>query len=184
MRHSSRFYAIHMLLIPGGLFALIGLHLLPGHPARGHSASVDGERCRVRGADEQPARTFRPRIASAAREREDDSGRPEGRPVSSVRPEGAVQALQGGRREAREAVLPARHVPRHRDEHGRGLRHRGAGLHLVLHFRRGGGRRRSSRSALRGKGQSGSESAYSCRGPTGTSTFSSTSLRILNRRSR
>ena len=86
-----------------------------------------------------------------------------------------ARPLQGGRRRAREAVLPARDVPRHGDEPGRGERDHRALVRLVLHLRGGSGRRRRGLAGARATRRRPTPARRaSSRGPTGTSTSSST----------
>ena len=93
-----------------------------------------------------------------------------------------VQALQGGRQGAREAVLPVRDVPRHGDEPRRRVRdHRPRG-HLEVHAR---ARRR--RPGWLGKLYTSRPTrgrSTSSRGRTGTSTSSSTCCGSSSGRSR
>ncbi len=117
----ARFYSIHMLLVPGALIGLIGLHLYlvvrlgVSSPPWSKEAAERRARRRARA----PAAALRPRPARPA-----GRGRPqEADGMSSTRraPRG-VQALQGGRQEAGQAVLPVRDVPRHGDEPRRRVR--------------------------------------------------------------
>src|ERR671925_682920 len=108
----ARFYSLHMLVLPGALIGLIGLHLY----------------LVVRLGVSSP-----PWSKEAA-----GSGpvEPEPQPGGAAR---GVRAVQARRQGAREALLPVRDVPRHGDEPDRGRRHHRAGRRLEVHD--GAGRR-------------------------------------------
>ena len=105
----SRFYAIHMLLIPGAIFALIGLHLYlvvrlgVTSPPWSKEAAGTGP---IAKAPENGGRRSGLTRYSAERPL-DDAERPHHRAPPRL------PAVQGGRQGAREAVLPVRHVARH-----------------------------------------------------------------------
>ena len=124
----SRFYSIHMLLVPGALIGLIGLHLylvirlgVTSPPWSKEAAGAEPDRARA------AAGALRPRRSPAARARACAGGR---RKSSTRRAPRGVPALQGGRQEAGQAVLPVRDVPRHGDEPRRRVRDHRARGHL------------------------------------------------------
>ena len=149
-----RFYALHMLAIPGALFALIGLHLylvvrLGVSPNPWSKDAAGDERPHV------PSRRGLTRPAPRGVQEVDVLPRPTAR---------GLQALQAGRRAAREALLPVRDVPRHGDEPRRRLRDHRA--------RRASGSTRAC-SACSTPPRPTRERRASSRVPTGTSTSSS-----------
>ena len=102
----AKFYALHMLLVPAGIMALIGLHLYLvvrlGVTSPPWSATAAGrERSEVGGPreglirDPDPGAPRRPRVRRA----------PDGRPAEGAEPRGA-QALQGGRRGEGKSFFP------------------------------------------------------------------------------
>src|ERR1044072_1140034 len=115
----SRFYALHMLAIPGALFALIGLHLylvvrlgVAPNPWSKNAAGSERQERPPRAGRTRPARgSGAP--ADARRREVDGLDRP---------PSRRVQALQGRRPHQGEAVLPVRDVPRHGHEPRRRVR--------------------------------------------------------------
>ncbi len=117
----ARFYAIHMLLIPGGLIALIGLHLylvvrlgVTSPPWSKTPPVVSGRPRSTRASRASSSRGRAGTRATSRPERRRRGGVSRGRPQEAEgRAPRRVRALQGGRQEAREAVLPVRDVPRH-----------------------------------------------------------------------
>ena len=115
----AKFYSLHMLVIPGGIMALIGLHMYLvvrlGVTSPPWSPTAAG---RPRGEGEEPTgygdyregliREHKEDKEQAQRTRRADHGEQEGSGGSR-----RVQALQGRRQEGREAVLPVCDLPRH-----------------------------------------------------------------------
>ena len=175
-RHAHRFYSMHMLLIPGAIF---GAHRAAPVSRRSGSASRRrrGRRRPRRGARrraEQPAR----RAARGRRRRGPERARRRDAAWQAVeleRAPRAVRALQEGRQEARQAVLPVRDVPRHGDEPRRRLGDHRARDDLEVDVVRAAPRRTASghRSARSTPSRPTRARRASCRGRTGTSTSSS-----------
>ena len=104
----SSFYSIHMLLLPGAIVALIGLHLYLVDPARRHVAAVveggrgpRAARARAERRAAWPRQPAPPRRDGAMSTGQREAGAsPDGR--TRVKPRsrsaGGLQALQGGRR--------------------------------------------------------------------------------------
>ena len=123
-----------MLLLPGAIVGLILLHLylvirLGVSRRRGGRGGGPGA------AEPQPPASralVSPRPRGGRSRSEQRAGRAQS----------ALQAVQGGRREAREVVLPVRDVPRHGDEPRRRVGDRRACLRLVRDGRRHGAGRR------------------------------------------
>ena len=108
----AKFYSLHMLVIPGGLMAMIGLHMYLvvrlGVTSPPWSPAAAG---RKRDEAQPPAtREYREGLI-----REHAAGEEELAVASKMQQEkrARVQALQGGRQEGGEAVLPLRDLPRH-----------------------------------------------------------------------
>ena len=159
--------------------ALIGLHLYlvvrlgvtsppwserrpPAHggPATPNGRSSSRAAARARHGAERGRRVVTPGLEPA-----------QARARSAAR---ELRALQGGRQERREAVLPVRDVPRHGDEPGRRARDHRARLRLVLHAERGAGEDGAAGSGRSTRTRPTPARRASSRGRTGTSTSSST----------
>ena len=146
-----RFYAIHMLLLPGAIIALIGLHLYLvirlGVTSPPWSKTAAG---RERTTPSRPAAKASSRPASRG-------GEPRLMASRGLQRASARSSSSATRRtsSAREAVLPVRDVPRHGDEPRRRGRDHRARVHLELHLRRAARGRRLARPALHRRGRPG-----------------------------
>ncbi len=153
----SRFYSIHMLVLPRLIVGLIGLHLYlvirlgVSNPPWGTQAEDDDQ------DDEAPARQglVQPTAEGTASE--------EGPGVSSADENRRhFEAYKKRRREEREVVLPARDVPRHGDEPRRRVGDHRPDRRLARDGRRHGGGH--PRPGVRREGRPGDDELHPAAG--------------------
>jgi hypothetical protein len=161
----AKWYALHMLLLPGAVFALIGIHLYL--VARLGVSCLRGRKSRPAVSGRQRSRPARERGSSGAARAEVGSSGPRSRRAEPR----VVRALQGRRQEGGQALLPARDAARH--DHGIRRRARDRRPRRDLVLGRDGVEPRFSGRCTRSPPTR--RRRTSSRGRTGTSTSSSTS---------